>query len=332
MSYQRVSKPRAYIDIIQPSLTNGQISATSEISGSGLVSDANTIIQLFDNKPSNTVNLGGKTTSTIQYITVDFGINEDATLLGETMFVAILGHNLKSATAKFKIETDDASDFGSAQTPTMTEICNADIGGGFATPDDNGWSLITYSQTTDNRYQRIVIDDSSNYAQNIQIGCILWGMIYNFPVSADLNMKQSFDYEGLKINESLGGQKYGHATHLTNGGWTSTTEPWNNTSTAGLTSFKSGRKKIDMSFSFMSESEVFHEKLYGVDETTNDDALLNRIIMMTNGGMHPLLLQLDTGNNDASDGFLWCRLNNTPTFNQVAYRQYSTSLSFIEEF
>jgi hypothetical protein len=332
MSYQRVAKPRAYIDIIQPSLVNGQISATSEITGSGLVSDANTIIQLFDNKPTNTVNLGGKTTTTTQYITVDFGIDENATLLGETMFVAILGHNLKSADAKFKIETDDASDFGSAQTPTMTEILNADVAGGFATPEENGWSLITYSQTSDNRYQRIVIDDVSTYDVNIEIGCILWGMVYNFPVSADLNVKQSFDYDGLKINESLGGQKYGHATHLTNGSWTSYTEPWNNTTTAGLTSWKSGRKKINMSFSFMSESETFHEKLYGVNETTDDDALLNRIVMMTNGGMHPLLLQMDTNNGDASDGFLWCRLDKSPTFDQVAHRQYSTNLSFVEEF
>ena len=68
----------------------------------------------------------------------------------------------------------------------------------------------------------------------------------------------------------------------------------------------------------------------GVSRT--DESVLNRLIFMTNGGMFPLLLQLDSTENSGDDGWLYCRLNNKPTFDQVAFRHWSTSLSFIEEF
>lgn len=403
MSYQKVATPRAYIDMIQPLLENGTITGTDQITGAGILTTASSIIQLFDNKPNNTITIGGNGGTTPQTITIDTNISDnsftdatcdltagDATithnanskivaglnvsgagiptgatiasitntttfelsanvesggsdtditltfsesigsLLNQTMFVAILGHNFKSADAKFQIQTDHHADFLDAQVPTMTNVCNATVllGSDYAVPITDGWSLITYTQDFDNRYQRLVIDDVSTYDTDVKIGCILWGVVYDFPNAPDLNIKKSFDYDGLKINESLGGQKYAHATHLTNSSWTST-GAW---STTNDTSFKTGRKKLDMSFSFLSESNTFPSDLYNTLSTRNNNSILNRIVMMTNGGMFPLLLQYANDNADIDDGFLWCRLDNEPSFSQVAYGQYTTQLSFVEEF
>ncbi len=404
MSYQKVGTPRAYIDMIQPLLENGTITGSDQITGSGLLTTASSIIQLFDNKPNNTITIGGNGTTTAQKITIDtnisdnsFEIAEHATLtsgsavvthtadsrivaglkvnhagipadttiatinsttqftmsavvgighsgddenltyndstgslLNQTMFVAILGHNFKSADAKFRVQTDHSSGFTSPHAPTMTNVCNATLllGSDYAVPTTDGWSLITYTQDFDNRYQRLIIDDVSTYDTDVKIGCILWGVVYNFPNAPDLNIKKSFNYDGLKINESLGGQKYAHATHLTNSRW-ATTGAW---STTNDISFKTGRKKLDMSFSFLSESNTFPSDLYNTLSTRNNNSILNRIVMMTNGGMFPLLLQYANDNADTDDGFLWCRLDNEPSFNQVAYNQYSTQLSFVEEF
>ena len=174
MSYQKVGPPKAYLDIIQPLLEKGVITGTDQITGTGLLTTASSIIQLFDNKPNNTITIGGNGTNTQQTIVIDTNIDTDARLLAEPMFVAILGHNLKSADAKFKIETDDASDFGSAQTPAMTEVCNGTISSSYSVPASDGWTLITFTQATDNRYHRIVIDSTtSNYDEDIKIGCIL---------------------------------------------------------------------------------------------------------------------------------------------------------------
>jgi len=401
MSYQRVGKPKAYVDMIQPLLENGTITGTDQITGAGILTTASSIIQLFDNKPNNAVTIGGSGGTTAQTITIDTNISDNSftdstcdlsagdatvthdtnskivaglkvsgvgipsgttvasitnttefelsanvesggsdtditltfsestgTLLNETMFVAILGHNFKSADAKFQIQTDHASDFTASQTPTMTNVCNSAVTSDFSIPTTDGWSLITYTQDFDNRYQRLVIDDVSTFDTDVKIGCILWGVVYDFPNAPDMNIKKSFKYDGIKVNQSLGGQKYSHATHLKNSSWAST-QAWSSSNNKG---FKSGRKKLDMSFSYLSESNTFPTDLYGFASTRKDESMVNRIIMMTNGGMYPLLLQLDGTDANEDDGFMWCRLDNEPSFSQVAYNQYSTQLSFVEEF
>ena len=330
MSYQRIARPKIYVDMINPLLENGTITGTDQITGSGLLSTASSIIQLFDNKPNNAVTIGGNGTTTSQYIAIDTNIDTDNDLLGETMFVAFLGHNFHTSDVKFEIQTDDASDFGSDQNPTLTEVYNAaDVGSGFRHPGADGWSIVTYTQNTDNRYQRIhLATNSGNYDADIKIGCILWGVAYTFPSSPDMNIKRSFSYDGLKISESLGGQKYAHATHLTNSSWTAT-GAWDASTEKA---FKTGRQQIDMSFSYLADTDAFPSNLYDMGVSRTDESILNRLIFMTNGGMFPLLLQLDSTENSGDDGWLYCRLNNKPTFDQVAFRHWSTNLSFIEEF
>ena len=329
MSYQRVGTPKAYLDIINPLLEKGVITGTDQITGTGLLTTASSIIQLFDNKPNNTITIGGNGTNTQQTIVIDTNIDTDNLLLKEPMFIAILGHNLKSADAKFKIETDDASDFGSAQSPTLTDVCNGAYASSYSTPSADGWSLVTFTQTSDNRYHRIVIDSASgNYDTDIKIGAILYGTTAEFPNAPDMNVKKTFKCDGVKINQSLGGQKYAHATHLTNSSWVSTSY-WDDSTE---TSLKSGRLELNISFSYLSDSDVFSSNYYRAESSQIDDSIVPKLLYLTNGGMYPFILQLDKDEALINDGFLWCRLNNEPSFTQVANNFYSTSLNFIEEF
>ena len=333
MSYQRIARPKIYVDMINPLLENGTITGTDQITGTGLLTTASSLIQLFDNKPNNTVTIGGNGASTTQTIDIDTNISVVDGLLGETLFVAVLGHNLKTAGAYLDIFTDADGTFNGSTTPTtLSEVYNADTvasSGNTAVPDTDGWSLFTYTQASANRHQRLsIVSVAGNYEADIKIGCILWGVAYTFPSSPDMNIKRSFNYDGLKINESLGGQKYAHATHLTNSPWTAT-GAWD-VSTG--TAFKTGRQQIDMSFSYLADTDAFPSNLYDMGVSRTDESVLNRLIFMTNGGMFPLLLQLDSTENSGDDGWLYCRLNNKPTFDQVAFRHWSTSLSFIEEF
>ena len=333
MSYQRIVKPKIYVDMINPLLENGTITGTDQITGTGLLTTASSLIQLFDNKPNNTVTIGGNGASTTQTIDIDTNISVVDGLLGETLFVAVLGHNLKTAGAYLDIFTDADGTFNGSTTPTtLSEVYNADTvasSGNTAVPDTDGWSLFTYTQASANRHQRLsIVSVAGNYEADIKIGCILWGVAYTFPSSPDMNIKRSFNYDGLKINESLGGQKYAHATHLTNSPWTAT-GAWD-VSTGKA--FKTGRQQIDMSFSYLADTDAFPSNLYDMGVSRTDESVLNRLIFMTNGGMFPLLLQLDSTENSGDDGWLYCRLNNKPTFDQVAFRHWSTSLSFIEEF
>ena len=358
MSYQRVLNPRAYLNMISPSLTNGKMSLTSgtysnsDIQGAGLLSSQSDLLQLFDNNPSNSVNLGGKTTNTTQYITIDTHFTDSTTMLGETMFIAILNHNFQSAGAGFRVQLSDNSSFTSTDsgsggdvvvTPPMTEICNAvdDTSTNYHEPDKNGWSLVTYTAAltgnlASNRYQRIAITpNSSNYSTNIEIGCIVWGIVYDFPQSPDLKLSQTFVHSKSKKSESLGGQMYGHTTYTNNPAWLDVSDPFDNKTSGKARSFKSGKKQLDLSFSYLSDTDLFTQKLYDVDSSTNDDSLVSRIVWFTNNGLHPLILQYDnsfSGDLEGDDEFLFCRLTNNPKFEQVAHRQFNTSLTFLEEY
>jgi len=358
MAYQRILNPRAYLNMIAPMLINKKMSLTSgtysnsDIKMAGLGSSQSDVLQLFDNNPSNTVNLGGKTASTTHYITIDTHFTPTDTLLGETMFIAILNHNFQSAGAGFRVQLSDNSSFTSTDagsggdvvvTPSMTEVCNAvdDTVTNFHEPDNNGWSLVTYSAAlsgnlSNNRYQRIAITpNSSTYSTNLEIGCIIWGIVYDFPQSPDLKIVESYINNSLNTSESLGGQVYGHITYSNNPSWLGVSDPFDNKTTGTATSFKSGKKKLDMSFTYLTDTDVFTEKLYDVDKSTSDDSMISRLIWFTNNGLHPLLLQYDNSDVtdlDGDDEFLFCRLSNDPTFEQVAYRHYNTNLSFIEEY
>ena len=358
MAYQRILKPRAYLNMIAPMLVNGKMSLTSgtysnsDIQMSGLSSSQSDALQLFDNNPSNTINLGGNGTSTTHYITIDTHFTNSTTLLGETMFVAILNHNFQAAGAGFRAQKSDNQSFTSTNagsggdvvvTPPMTEVCNAvrDTGTAYMEPDKNGWSLATYSAALEgnllnNRYLRIAITpNATNYSADVEIGCIVWGIVYDFPQSPDLKIVESYINNSLNTSESLGGQVYGHVTYSNNPSWLSVSDPFDNKTTGSDISFKSGKKKLDMSFTYLPDTDVFTEKLYDVDSSTNDDSMISRLIWFTNNGLHPLILQYDNSDVtdlDGDDGFLFCRLNNNPTFEQVAYRHYNTNLSFIEEY
>ena len=89
MAYQRFQTPRAYLDLINPLLEKGIITGTDQITGTGLLTNASSIIQLFDNKPNNTITIGGNGTNTQQTIVIDTNIDTDGRLLAEPLFIAI---------------------------------------------------------------------------------------------------------------------------------------------------------------------------------------------------------------------------------------------------
>ena len=87
-----------------------------------------------------------------------------------------------------------------------------------------------------------------------------------------------------------------------------------------------------MSFSFLSDEDIFSSNLYRSESSQTDDNLVPKLLYLTNGGMFPFLFQYDKDTAIDNDSFLWCRIDNDVTFNQVSNNVYSTDISLIEEF
>ena len=206
---------------------------------------------------------------------------------------------------------------------------------GYTTTPNNGWSLASFSTPTDNQYIRIIIDpdgnNTDNFLSDIKIGAIIIGEIHQFPVSPDLNVKKKIQFDGVSKQTSIGGQTYTNASFLKGADWF--LEPFANaTSTSSGLHTKSGRTILDMGFSYIQDTDLYSEELFGRSEVQTNNQLIPNLINKTHAGMIPLLMQYDKDTATANDSFLWCRLNNEPSFTQVANRVWSTSLSFIEEF
>ena len=332
MSYQRLATPKIYTCNIQYLLSLGKI-ATSDITASGLsMASGSSLIEMFDMKPSNVQTITANGTNTAHYIKMDTNISTDSSQ--DANFVAILGHNFDDAGVKFRVQTDDDTNFGSAQTPTMTEVVNCDITSAYCAPDENGWTLFTFTQATDNLFIRIEIQSQSgNYDADIVIGAILVGETQTvFPSSPDMNITKKLLYDGVTRQNSVGGQTFSNASHLTKPNW-GNYNPWENKTSSTLNPMTtSGRIQLDMNYSYMADTDVWFENHYDRADLASQNNIVSNLIQRTHSGHIPFIFQFDKDTATANDSFMLCRLANEPTFSQVAHRTWNCDISLIEEF
>jgi hypothetical protein len=217
----------------------------------------------------------------------------------------------------------------------MTEVVNATVSGGWATPANNGWSLVTWADATGvaNQYIRLEIDSAAgNYdTAPMQLSTIQIGEYLDMPHSPDLSVSKSIVYDGVKLQNSVGGQTYANASHIRPPDWIQ--EPWETGGSATINKYgRSGRIKLDMKFSYLNDTDVFPNEFYDRQDIVTGNDITSNLIFRTNGGMFPFLFQFDNGTATQKDSFMWCRLAEEPSFSQVANNVWDTSIKLIEEY
>ena len=324
MSYQRIVKPRVYVSNVNWLLGLGKMT-TSDITDSGLsMASGSSLIEMFDLRPSNVQTITASGVGTVHYIKMDTNIATDANQ--DANFLAIMGHNLDTVNAKFKIETADSDSYSSVSTPTMTNVVNAAISGGYAVPASDGWSLVTFTQATDNKSVRIVFDDvSANYNADIKIGAISLGEHFTFPHSPDMQIQKSLTFEGVKRLESTGGSSFSNASYLASPQWN--TSPF---FTADNAVRKTGRLNVEMDFSYITDTDLFPEELYDPTKQSTSNSIMTNLVQRTFGGHDPFLFQFDSATATSDDSFMWCRLNSDFQATQVANQIWNMNLSLRE--
>jgi hypothetical protein len=338
MSYQRIQTPRIYTDNINWLLSLGAID-TSAITTNLASTDftQGSLLELYDMKLSNVVKVGSHngtaltSSSSSIYFDIDTGISTNANQDSNYLF---LTHNLEDMGAKFRIIVADTLESDDT-VPAMTGIVNAPDASGWAVPADNGWSLITWADTTGNNNQHIRLEiapATGNYnSATLQLSTIQIGEYFTFPHSPDMGVKKSIVYDGVKKQQSIGGHTYANASHVRPPNWIK--EPWAEGSTSTAAPYgRSGRINLDMSFSYLADTDVYPNEFYERQYIASGNDITSNLVFRTNGGMFPFLFQFDKDTATDKDSFLWCRLNDTPSFTQVANRVWDTSIKLIEEY
>ena len=230
-------------------------------------------------------------------------------------------------------------------TANHTKLINAaaDSGAGYIDPANNGWTLITWTDagtTGTNRYKRLTIEDDtggagSDFDQPVQLGSIMLGEYIDFPNSPDLDVGFTIDYDGTKLINSVGGNTYAQASHLGSAGWAKT-NPWVNATSGNedqttTLSRHYGRRKYDMSFSYIADTNLFQSNMHSAHGTMIDGSdLYSQFYHKTLGQHLPFLFSIDSASTSEGDYGLYRLDNSKMKTKQVAHQAWNTSLSLVE--
>tara|TARA_Y100001963_G_scaffold98937_1_gene136217 strand:+ start:1137 stop:2186 length:1050 start_codon:yes stop_codon:yes gene_type:complete len=346
-TYNRFATPRAYVDMIQYNLANGwrdldDITTIQDDGSTAVTFDAGSEASMFDGRPANYAQIAHDTQSF--YIQFNTGYSTDT--LAESNYIAILNHNMHDANAVFTVEIDDASNMASATkvstTGSHTKLINADANdtAGEIDPAQNGWTLITWSKkTSDNQYVRITFAHDTgtgqNFAEDLVIGSIQYGEYIDFP-SIDMNITTSIDYEGVKLQRSLGGNLYSTMTSMGAPTWDST-NPFNTTATASEQTYtfkrRHGRVRHSMNMSHITDTTLWASAMQGVEASKFYDAetLHSNFYNKVMGQHLPFLFTIDSTSTEEGDYGMFRLDDSTFSAQQTLHRMWTVKMDLVED-
>ena len=260
--------------------------------------------------------------------------------------VGLLGHNFSSAKveARLKIRLDG----GNQAYGDGLEIVN------YAGDD----TVATYDGFTLYRTDYDVVGDlidtftlrlrnaQENVTGTAKLGSIFIGTYYDMPHSPDLNLKLSYEYDGVKIIQTKGGATLSNATYTKPADW-GELGCWQLGDGANL---RSGRRVWDLSFSYLSDTDVMpnlgiqnyeigqDNEIVDTEDILTGTDFYTQVINRTMGvGNLPFIFQPDGGadvegqGNFNPDQFAIARFDmNSFSYEQVANNVYNIKLKIRE--
>ena len=200
------------------------------------------------------------------------------------------------------------------------------------TEEYRGFSIGIFSDREDAEgIMGVIADEDST------LGAVSIGNYYDMPHSPDLNLKLSYEYDGVKNIQTKGGSTLSNASYTKPAKWGSM-GAWQLGTDAvpNPTNFRSGRRVWDLSFSYLSDTDVM--PVLGVQNYAGDDTtdilsgtdFFSAVWNKTMAGHLPFIFQPDNGNANP-DQFAICRFDmKSLTYDQVANNVYNVKLKIRE--
>ena len=185
---------------------------------------------------------------------------------------------------------------------------------------------------------------------------LVFGQYFNCPVSPDLSLTMSHEYDGIKTITTKGGSTLSNVSYYKPPKWEDNLEAWELKPASGAYSsydygYQSSSRRIwDLSFSYISDSDIEPYNYYGVQYSTEtggssisegNDNWFSNVLYYTMGGHLPFIFCPDPNieYTPFSDGtvpprvpeFAICRFDmNTFKRTQVAHKMYTISVKLRE--
>ena len=354
MANQDIGIPRFYCDYINFRLSRGDITQANTFdvmatdTGDNLVgikTNGGTEAELFDMRPLNLVTFDTAASSASKADGVVVALDVMGQTSSKISFIAILNHNMPTATGRFKIAASDtkehiqAFDFGSATAIQPTEVVNGDTIDGSSpyevTPATDGSTIVRFAES-DLRYWGIQFEgsNSNNFSStDLTVGCIMVGEYYDMPHAPDMSVKRSIMFDNVKLQDSVGGQRYSNMTSHGRTGSVTSKSPFS-TTTVGQHIF-GGRLAYDMKFSFLKSTDLMPDEYDTYNPT--DDSTVEDIWNITNGPHLPFIFSIDNSTSEEGDNaetqHIFARFaQNSLDMTQVMHKLWTINLRIEEEF
>jgi hypothetical protein len=343
-----IARVRFYCDQISYRLSRGvsvngfyDVQATNTTNNLvGIKSGGGSEEDLFDMRPHNLVTFDTSASSASKADHVVISLDMMGESASEHSFIAILNHNLATATGKIRISASDTKshiendDLTGATAINCTEVVNAggaDGSSNIFTPAADGSTIVTCAES-DLRYWGIQFEgsDSGDFSStDLTVGSILVGEYYD-AAPVDVNLTRTIDFDGVNVQESLGGQRFSTMTH--HGRQTSGTSKSPFVTTSNQQQVFGGRMIYDMTMSHVAHDEVMPTQYNTYDPS--GDSFVNDVWNMTNGNHLPFIFSIDnthTGSN-AESSHIFARFGQSALkMQQVASNRFNFKLRIEEE-
>ena len=364
---QNVGTPVFYLDELSWRKANGINMVVSQTSSSWHVVSGK-MDNLFGLNPSNGVEIaidGQHGNDTIYFMSNDLNFPDN-----RTYHATILGHNFASFSGWYKWDAYQGNPEDYNYT-TNEIVINSE-------PDFDGFTIVKYNTQDTDRW-RIQVNPvgASDYQNtegaeytsgvNLKIGSIVIGGVYEMPHSPDLNLKLTYEYDGVKTIQTKNGVTLSNAMYTKPADWGSQ-GAWQ---LGGNQNYRTGRRTWDLSFSYLADTDVFpanastsyaatigSETGYGTNtyintqgtegdvsddtfeftsnivdahnEETGKSDFLSQVWNKTLGNALPFIFQPDNTNNSPDQFCIAKFVGDTLQYKQVAHNVYNIKLK-IEE-
>ena len=332
MGYQNVATPRFYIDKTAYLRTVG-------------ISRPNSGEDCFGLNPSNPYSFTGNG----QSMYFDFG-NYNNILHSESYnFYAILGHTLKADEDGYEsigLAWSDDNHIQDAEADNTQTLINASDASEFVVELD-GFSIMPFAEFSEPHYKMYVSPTTTVNGFNVQLGRVAIGKYYDMPHSPDLSLTMSHSYEGIKQITTKGGSTLSNANYHKPPKWGENREAWQ---LGDFPYYYNGRRSWDLSFSFISDSDIEPYSYYGNKYTSDTietnptiqegtDNWFQNVLYYTMGGHLPFIFCPDpsivyydgAGEPPRVPEFAICRFDmSTFKRTQVAHKMYTISVKLRE--
>ena len=374
MAYQNVGTPRFYIDTYQYLKSTGfdfqaYIDETADLNESSeYIWTPLDYPEIFTLNPQIATKLNFENSGTKVFYLPLILNSRNIDLTGNLKrYCAILNHNLDEAKlgegAFIKQGFNSHLGISYANDTMNTEILN------YEKPIENSGCTILHfdvNPTIEDRFNMIALFDlyntNSDGTEFINtIGAISVGFMYDMPVSPDLDLSMTIEFDGYDTTTTLGGSTLTNVRYTGAPWWRDSEnnkiEPWSVGESNGV-SKRNGRRVWSMKFSYLSDKDIFSSNYmsntylesgsgsgYDTDDDLvldsndnpiafentleNDDSFVAQVLNKVGNGQR-FIFQPDNTNNNP-DQFAICQLDqDSLQIKQVAFNTYSISLNIRE--